>query len=390
MNFRVRVPIAIPQPFALLPAGGPACIEWPGSLTMASLAGTDSVVLRDRARNRAIVRWWLVVVAAMIVAMVVVGGATRLTGSGLSITEWQPIHGVVPPLNQTQWQEEFAKYKQIPEFHLVNPDMTLAGFKGIFWWEWAHRLLGWLIGVVVLVPLIGLWASGHLERAMKPRLIALFALGGLQGAIGWWMVASGLVNRTDVSQYRLAIHLTFGAAILAYVVWLARGLGARPWQAVPAGVRRVAVVIVVVAFVQIFLGGLVAGLDAGRTFNTWPLMDGRLIPSGLFIQSPVWRNFFENVGTVQFDHRLGAYLLFLLSLAHAFQARGTAAGAGAVTLAALVAAQATLGITTLVAGAPLPLALAHQFGAVIVLVAAVAHLRSTSPAMAPANIVAGG
>ncbi len=379
MSFRVRLPIAPPASLALLPAQGPACIEWAGNVNMASLADTGSTIAPDRSRNRALVRVWLMVVAAMIVAMVVVGGATRLTHSGLSITEWQPIHGVVPPLNQAEWQEEFAKYQQIPEYKLLNTDMTLAQFKGIFWWEWAHRLLGRLIGVVVLVPLIGLWASGRIESALKPKLVAIFLLGGLQGAVGWWMVASGLTERTDVSQYRLATHLTLACAILAYVVWVARGLKpARIAESVPAGVRGVAVLVVALAFVQIFLGGLVAGLDAGFTLNTWPLMDGNLVPSGLFAQSPAWINVFENVTTVQFDHRLGAYLLFALTLGHAVQARRTSLAGSAWLLFALVTVQVGLGIATLVTVVPLPLALLHQLGAVVVLIAAVAHLRAAS------------
>ncbi len=378
MSFRVRLPIVSPASPALLPAGGPACIEWAGTVNMASLTGTASTTIRDRIHDRALIRAWLVLVAAMIVAMVVVGGATRLTHSGLSITEWQPIHGVVPPLNDAQWQEEFAKYQQIPEYKLINPDMTLSQFKGIFWWEWAHRLLGRLIGVVVLVPLVGFWVAGRVESSLKPKLVAIFLLGGLQGAVGWWMVASGLSERTDVSQYRLATHLTLACFILAYVVWVARGLGPARDETAPAGVRRVAAFVVGLAFVQIFLGGLVAGLDAGLTYNTWPLMDGSLVPSGLMANSPAWINAFENVTTVQFDHRLGAYLLFALTLGHAFQARGTSVAGSAWLLAGLVTVQAGLGIATLVSVVPLPLALLHQFGAVVVLIAAVAHLRAAS------------
>ncbi len=358
---------------------------------MASIAGARPTIVRDRDRDRALIRVWLMVVAAMIMAMVVVGGATRLTHSGLSITEWQPIHGVIPPLNQAQWQDEFAGYQQIPEYRLLNPDMTLSQFKGIFWWEWAHRLLGRLIGVVVLVPLVGLWVAGRVEPALKPKLVAIFLLGGLQGAVGWWMVASGLSVRTDVSQYRLATHLTLACIILAYVVWVVRGLKPSQTELVPAAVRRVAGLIVALVFVQIFLGGLVAGLDAGFTLNTWPLMDGSLVPSGLFTQSPAWANVFENVTTVQFDHRLGAYLLFALTLGHAVQARRTAVAGAAWVLAALVTAQAALGIATLVNVVPLPLALTHQFGAVVVLVAAVNHLRAASLTMAAdAPAIVGG
>jgi cytochrome c oxidase assembly protein subunit 15 len=335
--------------------------------------------LRRPARADRAIRLWLYFVALLIMAMVVVGGATRLTNSGLSITEWQPIHGVVPPLSQRQWEEEFAKYQQIPEYQVINRDMTLSAFKGIFWWEWAHRLLGRLIGVVVLVPMIAFFALGRVDRALAPKLIAIFVLGGLQGAIGWWMVASGLSVRTDVSQYRLAMHLTFACAILAYVLWVARGLSRAPAPPAGAPLVRVAGLIVALVFLQIALGGLVAGLDAGLTFNTWPLMDGTLVPSGLLVQSPWWRNLFENVATVQFDHRLVAYLLLAVAVAHAFQARGTPHGGRAAVLAALVVAQASLGIATLLAVVPLHLALAHQLGAVIVLSFAVIHLRAMFP-----------
>ncbi len=352
---------------------------------MASIAGSIQTTIRDRGRDRNVVRWWLSLVALMIVAMVVVGGATRLTHSGLSITEWKPIHGVIPPLNDAEWQEEFSKYQQIPEFQQINRDMTLAEFKGIFWWEWAHRLLGRLIGAVVLIPMIGLWVTGRIEPALKPRLVAIFLLGGLQGAVGWWMVSSGLSERTDVSQYRLAIHLTLAAAILAYVVWVIRGLAPSPLSEARWRLRRVAGVIVGLTAVQIFLGGLVAGLDAGMTYNTWPLMDGTLVPSGLFIQSPWWQNLFENVATVQFDHRIGAYLLFALTLAHAWQARNTSHARSALVLAMLVTLQAVLGIATLVMVVPLHLALTHQFGAMIVLMAAVMHMRAMWPAMPVAS-----
>lgn len=353
---------------------------------MASVAGTHEI-FHVIDRRSVVIRGWLVVVAALIVAMVVVGGATRLTHSGLSITEWQPIVGVVPPLDQAAWQEAFTKYQQTPEFRAINPDMTLAQFKGIFWWEWSHRMLGRLIGVVVLLPLIAFWVGGWIGRALLPKFIAIFLLGGLQGAVGWWMVASGLTERTDVSQYRLTIHLTLACAILAYVVWVAGSLaqtfGARAVRAV----RVVAAAIVALTFVQIFLGGLVAGLDAGLTFNTWPLMDGALIPFNLFTQSPLWLNVFENVGVVQFDHRIGAYVLLAVAVAHAVQARGSPAAPGAYVLAGLIVAQAALGVAALVAVVPFGLALAHQFGAVVVLWAAVAHLRGTVPAPASNKIM---
>jgi heme a synthase len=355
---------------------------------LASIAGNPPIPLRSPVRDRAMVRAWLIVVALMIVAMVVVGGATRLTHSGLSITEWQPIHGVIPPLTVAEWQDEFAKYQQIPEYQQLNKGMTLAEFKGIFWWEWSHRLLGRLIGAVVLLPLIFFWVTGRIEARLKPRLVALFLLGGLQGAIGWWMVASGLSVRTDVSQYRLATHLTFAALILAYTVWLARGLAPGPLSGTRRRLRGMAGLLVALIFLQIFLGGLVAGLDAGLTYNTWPLMDGTLVPSGLFALSPWWRNLFESVMTVQFDHRIGAYLLFALAWVHVWQARATPFARAALGLALLVTLQAALGITTLLMVVPLHVALTHQLGATIVLIAAVVHLRRMWPAVPVAAAVA--
>lgn len=358
------------------------------SLTSASSAPgalpREGDVRHAPGRGLAAVRIWLLVVAAMIIAMVVVGGATRLTESGLSITEWKPIHGTIPPLTDAEWQEEFLKYQQIPQFKLMNPDMDLSGFKFIFWWEWSHRLLGRVIGLVFAVPLVFFWWRGYLPRRLRWPLAGLFALGGLQGVVGWWMVASGLVERTEVSQYRLAIHLTLACLLLAAVVWVAEGLAPprRRSAALPSRVPAMALVIVAAVLVQIFLGGLVAGLRAGWTFNTWPLIDGTLVPGNLFVQEPWWVNLFENPLTVQFDHRMVAYGVFLLALVHAVRSRGTAAAAGAWALFAAVTAQATLGVLALVHMVPLSLGLAHQFGAVVVLTIAVAHARHTVPVSA--------
>jgi cytochrome c oxidase assembly protein subunit 15 len=336
-------------------------------------------VTRDMKRDRVAVRIWLYLVALLIVALVIVGGATRLTHSGLSITEWQPVHGVVPPLNDAEWQDEFAKYQQIPEYKLLNQGMALADFKGIFWWEWTHRLIARLIGFAVLVPFVFFWVTGRIERALVPRLAAILVLGAMQGAIGWWMVASGLSVRTDVSQYRLAIHLTFACVILAYVLWVARGLRRTDGEA-PSGLRWITGVIVALVFLQIFLGGIVAGLDAGLAFNTWPLMNGSLVPGGLFTEAPVWRNFFENGLTAQFDHRLVAYAILALALLQFLLARGTRHARRALTLTLLVAAQALIGVATLLLMVPLPLALVHQFGAVAVLSHAVLNLRAMTAA----------
>jgi cytochrome c oxidase assembly protein subunit 15 len=345
---------------------------------MATAEHALSLPKADPARDRNLIRRWLFVVALLIVAMVVVGGATRLTHSGLSITEWQPIHGVVPPLDAAEWQEEFEKYQQILEFKLVNPSMTLGAFRGIYWFEWAHRMLGRLIGLVLVVPLIIFWATGRIERAQVPKLVAIFALGGIQGAIGWWMVASGLVERTDVSQYRLAVHLTFACGILAYVLWVARGLRPGSFDP-PPGLWRTALAIVLLVFLQIFLGGIVAGLDAGLISSTWPMMDGSLIPDGLLAQSPLWRNLFENPLTAQFDHRLVAYAVFALAIVQFAQARGSAFNRRAATILGIVTVQAGLGIATVLTAVPLWLALLHQFVAIGVLSHAVLNLRAIMP-----------
>ena len=325
------------------------------------------------------VRLWLYVVAAMIVLMVVVGGATRLTESGLSITEWKPVAGTLPPLSDAAWQAEFDKYRQIPQYQQVNRGMSLDEFKYIFWWEWGHRLLGRLIGFVFLLPFLFFLWRGLIDRALGWKLSGLFVLGGMQGAVGWWMVASGLVNRVDVSQYRLATHLTLACIILAATVAVAVSLKApaerRPS---PDWLRGYARILFAVVVLQIFLGGLVAGLDAGLTYTTWPLMDGHIIPpaADLFVQQPVWRNFFENVLTVQFNHRLVAYLLLALALGHWLSARrvGGAVRRRATLILGLVGAQAFLGVWTLVHQVPIDIALAHQFGATLVLIAVTVNL----------------
>ncbi|MCK0197764.1 COX15/CtaA family protein [Ancylobacter sp. 6x-1] len=324
------------------------------------------------------VRLWLYAVAALIVLMVVVGGATRLTESGLSITEWKPVTGMLPPLGEAAWQAEFEKYQQIPQYTQLNRGMSLSEFKYIFWWEWAHRLLGRLIGFVFLLPfLVFLW-RGLIDRALGWKLGGLFLLGGMQGAIGWWMVASGLVNRTSVSQYRLAIHLTFACLILAATIAVATSLRAPPdgEPAAPRRARLVAGGLIGVVLLQIFLGGLVAGLDAGLTYTTWPLMDGHLVPplENLLVMDPAWRNAFENVLTVQFDHRMTAYALWMLTLLHALDLWGVpGAGKRALHLFALVSVQALLGILTLINHVPIDIALAHQFCATLVLIAVTAH-----------------
>jgi cytochrome c oxidase assembly protein subunit 15 len=319
----------------------------------------------------------------MIVLTLVVGGATRLTESGLSITEWKPVTGVLPPLSQADWQADFAKYQAIPQYKELNQGMTLGQYKVIYAWEWSHRLLARSTGFVFLLPFVFFLWRGWVPRRLKARLWIIFGGGAALGAVGWWMVSSGLAgsNLTSVSQYRLAFHLTLASVIYAAVLWTAQGLVPRPDVAVPARLRLGALAIVVLVLLQIYLGALVAGLHAGLIFNTWPLIDGALIPDAakLLFMTPAWRNFFEHRLTVQFDHRMVAYTIWLVAVLHAADAwrAGRNAG-GALTLALVVTAQAALGIVTLLHAAPLHLALSHQVLAVVVLTAAVVHAQRLS------------
>ncbi len=341
------------------------------------------IAQRDRLlRNRALVRGWLYIVLLTIFAVVVVGGATRLTESGLSITEWKPIHGVIPPLNDAEWQDEFAKYKQIPQFSALNPDMDLTGFKRIFWWEWAHRLLARWAGVIFYaLPFAFFWLTGRLERGLPAMLGGIFLLGGLQGAIGWMMVASGLVGRTSVNPYWLALHLTVAAIIFTSTMVVARGLAPHSGAAAGRSTQRFAGILVLLVLAQIYLGGLVAGLDAGLSYNTWPLMDGSVIPGDMFAIDPAWRNLFENPKTVQFIHRCGAYILLAAALWHMIATRraepGTTHARRALVLFHLVLLQAAIGVVTLLTQVHLHAALTHQAMALIVLGFAAAHWRGT-------------
>ena len=332
-------------------------------------------------RHRGQVRVWLYVVLLTLFALVLVGGATRLTDSGLSITEWTPVHGAVPPLSVAEWEEEFAKYRQIPEYEQINKGMTLDEFKGIFWWEWGHRFLARSVGFVFALPLAFFWLTGRLERALKPKLLGILALGGLQGAIGWWMVYSGLSERVDVSQYRLAIHLIMACLIFTATMLVARGLAPHSASKASAGTRSGAGWMLLLVLFQIYLGALVAGLDAGVAYNTWPLMDGAIVPGGLFVQQPWWINLFENPKTVQFVHRIGAYVVLLAALWHMLATlrrdAGTPHSARAVLFFLLVCVQATLGIMTLLTQVHLHVALAHQGMALVVLGFAAAHWRGT-------------
>jgi cytochrome c oxidase assembly protein subunit 15 len=333
-----------------------------------------SALTPPAARRRAI-RLWLLAVAALMVLTLVVGGATRLTESGLSIVEWRPVTGVVPPLDEAQWKAEFAKYQTIPQYRERNPGMSLHDFKTIYWWEWSHRMLARLVGAVFLVPfLIFLW-RGWIEPRLKLRLWLLFGSGALLGAVGWWMVSSGLAGRVSVSQYRLGFHLTLACAIYVVVLWTALQLSERTIPQAAQRSRMTALGLLLAVIVQIYLGALVAGLDAGLSFNTWPAIDGAFIPSAdrLWFETPAWRNLFENALTVQFNHRMFAYALWLAAVLHAIDARNGVAWPGALSLAVAMTIQAIIGTATLLYQAPISLALLHQAMAIVVLSIAVVH-----------------
>jgi cytochrome c oxidase assembly protein subunit 15 len=327
-------------------------------------------------RRRA-VALWLYLVAALMVVTLVVGGATRLTESGLSITEWKPVTGTIPPLSEASWQDEFAKYQQIPQYRELNRGMSLDEFKTIYWWEWSHRLLARLVGAVFLLPFLFFLWRGHIEPQLRLRLWVLFGAGATLGAVGWWMVSSGLAGRVSVSQYRLAFHLTLACAIYAAILWTAQGLAAPAAGAEPRRLRLAAAALVGLTLLQIYFGALVAGLDAGLIYNTWPLIDGAFVPSAdqLWFETPAWRNLFENTLTVQFNHRLLAYGLWLVAMLHLADAmrRGGATLNGALALACAVTIQAGIGIVTLLYQAPLALSLLHQAMAIVVLTISVIH-----------------
>ena len=325
------------------------------------------------------IRVWLILVAIVLAIMVLVGGATRLTDSGLSITEWAPLRGAIPPMSHLDWLGEFEKYKGTTEFQTINKHMTLEEFKFIFWWEWGHRFLGRFIGLLFALPLAWFWITGRLTPWLKPRLLILLALGGLQGFIGWWMVKSGLVNRVDVSQIRLAIHLTMACIIFAMTIWVLRSLTRHDGDTQPEFSWQGAALFGLI-LLQIFLGGLVAGLDAGMAFNTWPSMNGEMIPTGLFAITPIWQNFVDNATTVQFVHRVTAYILWGAALAHMMHLYrhlgSTSHSRRAIVLFVLVTVQAVLGIVTLILQVPLEWGLLHQFGALVVLAFCVSHWRA--------------
>jgi cytochrome c oxidase assembly protein subunit 15 len=359
-------------------------------------AATNFCSSLPSSKHRRAVGLWLLAVAVVILAMVTIGGLTRLTGSGLSITEWKPIMGALPPLNDAQWADAFAKYQRIPQYAIENRGMTLDGFKGIFWWEWAHRFLGRFLGFAFFVPFVWFAATGAIQRRDGARMLLLFVLGGLQGFIGWWMVTSGLETRVSVSQYRLAIHLGAALLLLVAIVWIALEYLHPPLEgsdsdsvsdaqrSEAAGSKREALrggeskrgfVFAALVYLQMLLGALVAGLHAGLVYNTWPDMNGGVFPESPFFASPWWINFFENDGLAQFDHRIGAYIVAGFAgfiTVRGFKLSGYAKES-AKAVGIITAIQIFLGIATLLMQAPQGLAALHQVTAALLLCAAVWH-----------------
>ena len=321
---------------------------------------------------------WLLLCAAVIFGMILLGGVTRLTHSGLSMVEWKPLIGIIPPLSEQAWLDIFEKYKQFPEYQKINKGMSLDGFKAIFMYEYLHRVLGRLIGVLFLLPLLYFAFRRLVRPGLMPKLVILFFMGGLQGLLGWYMVKSGLVNDPRVSQYRLTAHLGVAVAIYAYMLWVAFDLlfagdndgerGGRPYA-------RWSLALVSLVYVMILSGGLVAGTRAGFAYPTWPLMGDTFIPPGLYATSPAWLAMFEDITTIQFNHRMFAYLLFALISSFAYRVyRGAGGGharLAAVLLVLALCVQVTLGISTLLLHVPVAIAAAHQGGAVVLLSATV-------------------
>ncbi len=326
------------------------------------------------------VRVWLLVVAALVFAMVLVGGATRLTESGLSITQWKPVTGVLPPLSFGDWQAEFDHYRQIPQYAELNPDMTLDGFKTIFWWEWTHRLLARIVGLIYILPALWFWARGAFKGALGRQVALTTALLALEPIVGWWMVSSGLSDRTEVAQERLALHLLIASGVFGAAIYAAVGIGAQTRESAPRGFAIGAAAFALLVYAQLGLGALVAGLRAGQIYNTWPLMGPRFLPREAFgsFAAPLF-----DATTAQFDHRLIAYLVLAFALAQAAAAVrwAPAAVAGrAAGVAAIAALQVALGVTTLVFSVPIALALAHQALALILFGLAAAHWSATRDA----------
>lgn len=318
---------------------------------------------------------WLFICGAVVFSILVVGGVTRLTHSGLSIVEWQPIVGIVPPLNQTEWEETFEKYKATPEYQKVHHWMSLEDFKGIFFWEYFHRVLGRTVGIVFFVPFLYFWLRRKIEPSLLPKLLGIFVLGGLQGAMGWYMVKSGLVDNPRVSHFRLTAHLSLAFLIFISMMWVALGLlserARATHDAALRGLQRIGFWLTILIGYMVVSGGFVAGIRAGKAYNTFPLMQGYFLPPGSFVLEPWYQNFFDNMALVQFDHRLGAWLLIILVPWYWWKLRSVAvsdtARLASNLLLAAVFAQIGLGIATLLLFVPVGLGAAHQGGAMVVL-----------------------
>lgn len=341
--------------------------------------------LSPKARRQ--VATWLFTVCALIFAMVVLGGVTRLTRSGLSIVDWKPILGILPPLSEAEWQAAFDAYKQFPEYQKINLGMDLDGFKSIFWFEYWHRVLGRVIGLAFFFPLVYFWLRGMLSRALAPKLVIMFILGGLQGGLGWYMVKSGLVDVPHVSPYRLTAHLSLAIGIFGYMMWVALGLvlPASSYADKTTGdyFKRRALALLALIGLMIVSGGFVAGTKAGYAYNTFPTMNGFWFPPGLYEASPFYRNFFENLTTVQFNHRLLAYIIVGAIIALVIVVyRSTSQRSLRLAIFGLLAAmgiQVTLGISTLLSHMAIPIAAAHQGGALILLSATIILVRLLVP-----------
>ncbi|MFK8051315.1 MAG: COX15/CtaA family protein [Halioglobus sp.] len=317
---------------------------------------------------------WLILCAMVILGMILLGGITRLTNSGLSMVEWKPLVGVIPPLSEQAWLDTFAKYKQFPEYQKINLGMTLDGFKSIFMYEYLHRVLGRLIGVLFFFPFLYFALKKRIRPGLMPKLIVLFFLGGFQGLLGWYMVKSGLVSDPYVSQYRLTAHLGVAVLIYAYMLWVIFDLRLSKeasGNTKPRPFAGYSLALLGLIFLMILSGGLVAGTDAGFAYNTWPLMGNSFIPAQIYAGTPAWLDAFEDITTIQFNHRMFAYLLFVLIISFAFMVYRSAeisrARVGAILLVVALLAQIILGISTLLLHVAVPVAAAHQSGAMVLI-----------------------
>ena len=342
--------------------------------TVENAAPVTGIIDAGKRGARKGIRFWLMILFALVALMILVGGLTRLTDSGLSITEWKPVTGAMPPISEAAWQSEFDKYREIPEYKLQNQGMSLAEFQFIYWWEWGHRQLGRVVGLVWAIGFFGFLLTRNVPTGWTGRLLGIGVLGGIQGAVGWWMVSSGLTGKMlDVASYRLATHLGLVFIILGFIAWFVFDLKCEERQLIQCRRHRemrlytLTTWLTALAFVQILLGALVAGIDAGRTYTDWPLMSGSFIPPFPFDLDPIWRNFFENAGLVQFMHRMAGYalLIFGLILWRTSRRSPNSGTRGAFTVVlAMMTLQMLLGIFTVLYGAPLEIAIIHQVGAV--------------------------